>query len=158
MKKLLLLLALASMALTSGLKADGSAFITASTNTAQLFALGNATPATYTAKSCLGPGTILASLTFSLASGTTSTVSVYDSADSLTYSSGTVLKGTFYLDISSSTPTGLAKLDFTTQRSARTDMDGLEFKGYPVVITTGGAPVTVFAMSRKGMANKVTPY
>lgn len=158
MKKILLILALASIGLSAGLRADGSAYITTSTNTPQLFAIGAATPATYTAKSCLGPGTILTRMVLSVASGTTSTVKVFDSADSTTYSAGTVLKGVFYTNISTSTDSGLVVLDFTSQRSARTDSDGLEFKGYPVVYTTAGVPVTVFAMARKGATNTVVPY
>ena len=162
MKKILFGLALAaSLALGPKLSAEVMAVVNTSSLTVKPFSIARygVTPATYTAGSVLGPGTVLTKLWLSAGSAGQSHVQIFDSPDGTTYAAQAYLKlDQWYYFTTAAVGGGPILVDFVTAKSQRSDSDGLEFKGFPLLLTQQGVTPTASVLARKGAANTVVPY
>lgn len=162
MKKILLGLAFLASIVTAPRPAfaDIAAVVNTSSTTAQPFSIAHygQTPATYTAGTVLGKGVVLTKLWLNASQTGASHLQIFDSPDGTTYSSQAYLKWDQWVYFNAGAVGGTYTFDFSTQKSARTDVDGLEIKGFPLLLTQQGVTPTASVMARKGASNTVVPY
>lgn len=112
-----------------------------------LQSVGNTTPTTYTAKSCIGQGVLVTKvIAYNATYATAATWSLWDCPQGLTYAAGARLVTGGY--IPASVAAGTVTMSYDTHTSARTDEDGLYFRYYPVWVDNGANSIVASILYR----------